>query len=79
MNTTSIRCNACHDPEICPQCLALNAERDARFAPMSDKGRMDRAIDAAQLAWEMATKTGLGRQNCWRSAITAALHTLSIA
>lgn len=27
----SIRCNACHDPETCPQCVALNAERDARF------------------------------------------------
>ncbi len=29
----SIRCNGCHDPDNCPQCLALNAERNARFAP----------------------------------------------
>lgn len=27
----SIHCNACHDPEQCPQCIALNAERDAQF------------------------------------------------
>ena len=79
MNTTSIRCNACHDTESCPQCLALNAERDARFAPMPDKGRMDRAIDAAQIAWEDATKIGLGRRNCWLSSITAALHSLGVA
>lgn len=76
--TPSIRCGACHDHEGCPVCLALNVERDAIFAPMSDKGAMDRAIDAAQRAWEMAIQTGLGRKNCWRSAITAAVHTLRI-
>lgn len=78
MATQSIRCNACHGPDNCPQCLALNAQRDALFAPMSDKGNMDRAIDSAQRAWEIAVQTGLGRKNCWRSAITAAVHSLSL-
>lgn len=77
--TPSIRCGACRDHDGCPVCLELNAERDARFAPPADRGRMDRAIDAAQLAWEDAIKVGLGRKNCWRSAITAALHSLRLA
>lgn len=75
----SIRCNACHDPERCPQCRALNAERDARFAPPADHGRMDRAIEDARLAWAMATETGLSEQNRWRAAISAALETMGAA
>ncbi len=74
MTSPSIRCNACHDPDNCPQCLALNAERDARFGPSG----MNRAIGAAQLAWDLAIRTGLGRNNCWRAAIIAAMHSLRL-
>ncbi len=74
MNTPSIRCPSCHDPESCPQCIALNAERNARFGP----GGMNRAINAAELAWNMSVKAGFGRDNCWRAAITAAMHSLRL-